>query len=493
MFYLTYMLNELRRRSGRTLLTALGLAVGVGLVVTVNALSTGLDRAQDEVLKPLTGVGTDMSVTRPIVFDENAQDGPFGGFSNEERKQLQEENGGARIGLTDLGEPGDTFTRDDFVSAAQLSFPAAEVAQIEKLAGVAAATGALTLNAIHVEGIVPEESAQPQGTVHTAGAAGSGWAARPRTSTSPPSPSRVSTPPPPRSGSLTASKITAGRFLGTGAAREAVLNAAYASRNSLEVGDTFKLAGKTYTVVGLAQTPLGGQASDVYVPLAQLQALSGREDRVNTVLVRAESTTDVAGVSAKISAGLDGAEVTTAQDLADRVSGSLVDAKNVAGKLGTALAVVGLLAAFLIASLLTLASVNKRVRELGTLKALGWSQRLVVRQVTGEALLQGILGGALGVVVGVLGVLAIDAVAPTLQATVASAAENGPQFRGPGAFGQGAVTESASTDVALNASISITLVLLAVVLALVGGLVAGAVGGLRAARLRPADALRHID
>src|SRR5688572_13086212 len=66
LFYLTYMMSELRRRKGRTLLTALGLAVGVGLVVTVTALSKGLDRAQDEVLKPLTGVGTDMSVSRPL-------------------------------------------------------------------------------------------------------------------------------------------------------------------------------------------------------------------------------------------------------------------------------------------------------------------------------------------------------------------------------------------------------------------------------------------
>src|SRR5207253_249485 len=82
---------------------------------------------------------------------------------------------------------------------------------------------------------------------------------------------------------------------------------------------------------------------------------------------------------------------------------TLVDAKNVASKLGTALAVVGLLSAFLIASLLTLASVTKRVRELGTLKALGWSQRLVVRQVTGESLLQGLLGGALGVLLGIGG------------------------------------------------------------------------------------------
>jgi putative ABC transport system permease protein len=65
-FYLKYMFSELRRRKGRTLLTALGLAVGVGLVVTVSAPSTGLEKAQANVLRPLTGIGTDMSVTRPI-------------------------------------------------------------------------------------------------------------------------------------------------------------------------------------------------------------------------------------------------------------------------------------------------------------------------------------------------------------------------------------------------------------------------------------------
>ena len=53
MLYLTYILAELRRRKGRTLLTALGLAVGVGLVATVTALSNGLDDAQSQVLRPL--------------------------------------------------------------------------------------------------------------------------------------------------------------------------------------------------------------------------------------------------------------------------------------------------------------------------------------------------------------------------------------------------------------------------------------------------------
>ena len=249
------------------------------------------------------------------------------------------------------------------------------------------------------------------------------------------------------------------------------------------------MAGKTFTVVGIAKTPLGGQSSDVYVKLSQLQALSDRVGRVNTVYVRAASADDVAAVASGIEETLDGASVTTAADLADQVSGTLVDAKNLAGSLGKALMIVGLLSAFLIASLLTLSSVTKRVRELGTLKALGWSQRLVVRQVTGESLIQGLLGGAVGIVLGIAGALAISAFGPTLEATVSAAAQQGPRF---GPFGQGAVEPSA-TDVALDAPVSPSIVVMAVGLALLGGLVAGAVGSLRASRLRPADALRHID
>src|SRR5205807_802958 len=166
------------------------------------------------------------------------------------------------------------------------------------------------------------------------------------------------------------------------------------------------IGGKKFTVVGLADTPLGGQASDVYVKLAQLQQMSGRVGRVNTVYVRATSADKVSQVAGAIKTSFSSSSVTTAKELASRVSGSLVDAKNLTSKLGTALEIVGLLAAVLIASLLTLSSVAKRIRELGTLKAVGWSQRLVVRQVTGEALLQGLIRGALGVLVAIGGLRA---------------------------------------------------------------------------------------
>ncbi len=486
MFYVTYLLAELRRRSGRTTLTALGLGLGVALVVAVTSLSSGLDKAQAEVLEPLTGIGTDMSVTRPIDFSPPSGGG-FPQLSDKERQQLEQENGGARLGLTDLGEPGDRFSRDTFASAAQLSFPASKVDEIGELDGVAAAAGGLTLNSIHIEGVVPDLEQGSGGFVRPAPGAGGGQPDSIDASSL--SVSGVD----PRSeqiGAITPGQVTEGRYFGSSDAREAILNESYAGRENLGLGDSITLGGKKFIVVGLVETPLGGQSSDVYVKLGQLQTLADRAGRVNTVYVRATSSDDVAAVATEIESTLDGASVTTAEDLAERVSGTLIDAKNVAGKLGSALAIVALLSAFLIATLLTLSSVTKRVRELGTLKALGWSQRLVVRQVTGEALAQGLLGGAIGVVLGIAGAALIEALAPSLEATVNAAESAGPRFAGP--FGQGSVA-SETTDVALSAPVSLGLVLAAVGLALLGGLIAGAAGGLRAARLRPAEALRHVD
>jgi putative ABC transport system permease protein len=141
----------------------------------------------------------------------------------------------------------------------------------------------------------------------------------------------------------------------------------------------------------------------------------------------------------------------------------------------------------LFAALLTLSSVGKRVRELGTLKALGWSQRLVVRQVVGESFAQGVLGAALGVALGIGLAAAVGALAPTLHANSHVGGSGG--FFGLGQIGARTVSDS----VALTAPVTAGVVALGFLLALAGGLIAGSAGALRAARLRPADALRQVD
>jgi putative ABC transport system permease protein len=484
MFYLSYAVSELRRRKGRTLLTALGLGVGVGLVVTVSALSAGLDKAQETVLKPLTGVGTDMSVTRPLKLSGN---GPAG-LSQSERDRLETENGPRRFDLGKQAEPGEKFTRTDFMSAAQLSFPASQVAKIAKLDGVEDAAGSLTLNAVTIKGTVPEGGFQGPQVQRGAPPANGGQ----QTQRAPFDIDSMSV-----TGVDESKPALAAVRLHAGDAREAVVNESYAKRHGISKGETITLDGKTFTVIGLTRSPLGGQASDVYIKLAQLQKMSDREGRVNTVQVRAASIDDVAAVEKAIRGAMSGASVTTAADLAKRVGGSLADAKSLSSKLGTALTIVALVAAFLIASLLTLASVTKRIRELGTLKALGWPGRHVVRQVTGESVLQGVLGGVLGALIGIGGAALVTALAPTLEATVAGPSGGAGPRPGPGGgaifgLGQAAIT-SGTEKISLDAPVDLGLVALAIGLALLGGLIAGSVGGLRASRLRPADALRHID
>src|SRR5580700_9303650 len=66
MFAVGYAWNELRRRWSRTVVTAIGLAAGVGLVMGIVGVSDGLTQAQNKVLSPLSTVGTDIIVTRTV-------------------------------------------------------------------------------------------------------------------------------------------------------------------------------------------------------------------------------------------------------------------------------------------------------------------------------------------------------------------------------------------------------------------------------------------
>jgi len=252
MFFLSYISAEVRRRAGRTALTALGLAVGVALVVVVNAFSSGVDDAQEEVLRPLTGVGTDMTVTRPLRVRRNANgDQQFGALSRSEQEQLREENGGGSLRLEDLGDPGERFSRDQFLSTSQLSFPASRADAVAGLEGVKAVSAGLTLSLVRLEGEVPEAGGDQLGP---AGAPAPGAAPR-----SVELDSRTVSgvdPAQPDLGLLTRSRITEGRwFSADGSRREAILTAAYAKRQGLDVGERFRIAGRRFTVVGSRARP----------------------------------------------------------------------------------------------------------------------------------------------------------------------------------------------------------------------------------------------
>jgi ABC-type lipoprotein release transport system permease subunit len=209
---------------------------------------------------------------------------------------------------------------------------------------------------------------------------------------------------------------------------------------------------------------------------------------VNTIYVSVASAADISAVSGEISRALPSATVTTSSNLASEATGSLSSASTLANSLGKWLAVAVLATAFGLASILTMSAVSRRVREFGTLKAMGWRSRRIIRQIMGEALVIGIAGGAAGVAIGYGAAALVDALAPPLTATTASAA-GGPGGR----FARPAASAAHTVSVHLTAPVTLSAVALAVVLAIAGGLIAGSLGGWRAVRLRPAAALARVE
>ena len=292
----------------------------------------------------------------------------------------------------------------------------------------------------------------------------------------------------PTQGLITTAQVTKGRYLDPKGGREALISTTYAVKHSLKVGSKLDLNGKSFVVVGLVAPPLGGQSADVYLPLKQLQTLANEKNLANVVLVRAVSSSPVGAVQKAIETALPNAQVASSKQVADTISGSLVDASNLSHDLGFAISAAAALAAFLLAALLALSSVGKRVRELGTLKALGWTQWKVVRQVAGESLATGVLGGVLGIALGLLGVLLINVFGPNLTAHSTTGASA--DLLGDLAS---ATERTATSTVSLTAPVAVTVLAIGFALALLGGLIAGTAGALRAARLRPADALRQVE
>jgi ABC-type antimicrobial peptide transport system permease subunit len=146
-----------------------------------------------------------------------------------------------------------------------------------------------------------------------------------------------------------------------------------------------------------------------------------------------------------------------------------------------------------VASLLTMAAVSRRVREFGTLKALGWRSRRIVAQVMGESVALGIIGGAVGVGLGFAGAALITKIAPNLSATVPTASGEHLQTAGPGGTQSINPTTNHTLLVPLHASVTPGVIAAAVLLAVAGGLLAGVFGSWRIGQLRPARALARVE
>ncbi|MFB7405667.1 ABC transporter permease [Streptomyces sp. NPDC056202] len=502
--FFTYLRRELRRRRKAALVVASGLALGIALVIVVNSVSSGMNQAQSKVLESLYGLGTDLTVTK-------AQERPADG-AQPQRPRFEFQG----------RDEGEEQSSDRLMVQGFQTLADSTVATVAGQPGVDRAVGGLSLVNLKINGEFARGRIQrgqtQQGQPGQPGAETGGGDGNGDGSGGGSGPGDTVTGggaafdvdsftlygtdvTAPDLGPLTTSTVSQGRTFKTTEtdAEVAVVDSAYAQQKDLAVGDELTVKNVAFEIIGIATADRGQSAAQVYLPLKQAQTLSSSAAKITTIYVKATDSTRIDAVKAAIQKNVTGTTVTTSADLAQTVSGSLDTAADLASNVGRWLSYAVLLAAVLVAGLLTSSAVTRRVREFGTLKALGWKSGRVTRQVVGEALVNGFIGGALGIAIGLAGAYAVTAVSPTLTAELGS---TGGMFGGGGggrgggmAFGGGPAGTAAgnTVDIALTAPVSVTTVGLAVLLALGGGLVAGAFGAWRASRLRPADALRRVE
>ena len=390
--YWTYLRRELSGRTKQTAIVAIGLAIAIALVIIVNSLSAGVRDAQSEALASVYGVGTDLTVTG--AQSEPSQSGEGGG-------------GGPGGGQFDFGTDGGQTSSDGTTTLSQSrlttdfrrgTLAASTVDEVTAVDGVAAATGALSLTNMTFSGELPQapsgssdsstdgsttQGQVPQGAQSgqsgqsgeggQGGGFGGGSFGVDSFTVLGVDPSAITVGP------LSAVMVESGRALASSdaGANVAVLDATYASSSDLSVGSTIDVGGTSFEVVGIAASASADAdtAANVYIPLDVAQTLSGAGDVVSTVYVQATSSDGIASVQSALQSALPDATVSSQSDLAATVSGSLASAGSLITSLGTWLSIIVLAVAVALAVLFTISGISRRTRELGTLKAIGWSVR----------------------------------------------------------------------------------------------------------------------
>ena len=351
MLFFTYLRLELRHRLRQAVFIAAGLAVGIALVITVSAVAAGTSDAQAGVLHGLYGIGTDMTVTRPYATGDA---GP-----------------GHQV------NPGEHL---DYLDTNQGLFGAPAAAAIAGLPSVRAAVGVLAMQWTYTPpgGHVPVTPSNPYGLPLSIPVDGVDPASQ-------------------QLGPLSEARVISGRGLNASDASSdvALVDSGYAAAHHLHAGlghhaGPPRLPGRRdrqpacRNRTGPAH-PDPRRAGPVRLPRRDHNGGRGRRE------CRRPRHRDRQGQGA-IAVGRRDHPAT----LASEISGSLGETAHLARDLGRWLAVAVLAAAFVLAALLTVAAVSRRVREFGTLKALGWPAGRITAQVLGESVTVGIAGALAG-------------------------------------------------------------------------------------------------
>jgi putative ABC transport system permease protein len=215
-------------------------------------------------------------------------------------------------------------------------------------------------------------------------------------------------------------EVTAGSDLAPVDTMGIVLSESAARGLGLAPGDSVRIVGgldpqlataateRTLRVRGLVRWLYdyrGQRSAGVVLPLMQ-RLTRGGEDRASLVMVRARSDAEVPAVAARLAARHPRLEVNSVAQLVQQVRERLVYFRQLSYILGA----VSLIVTVLLVTTLLAITVNERLGEIATLRAIGVSRRSVIEQVMAEGAALTALGAVLGSVLGILTARYLDAI-----------------------------------------------------------------------------------
>ena len=220
-----------------------------------------------------------------------------------------------------------------------------------------------------------------------------------------------------------------------------------------QIGDTFRLYESIYRIVGIYETGQPFEDGAAVVLLEDAQAISGKPNQVNALLLKVRDGSDIERLRQRIEQRFSGLTATTSADFSAEQ-----DMLQYVYVFTWAVSLIAVLIGGVGVMNTMLMSVFERTREFGVLRAVGWRPRQVLVMVLGESLVLSVLGGVLGTLLGVAAVRAVKSI-PTVGDIL------------PGSFPPGLLAQGIGVALGL-------------------GLVGGALPAWSASKRLPAEAMR---
>lgn len=205
-------------------------------------------------------------------------------------------------------------------------------------------------------------------------------------------------------------RIVRGRALRQ--AGEVVVDSRLASAAGLAVGDRIELLGSRFDLVGISKEGIGAR---IFLLMSELQSMLHQEERVSLFFVKCRSPSVVKATVAAIEADLKGVRCQLLEGFADDMARSMSGLQEFISAITASVLVVSLL----VVALAMYMTILEKTREIGILKSLGASRRLIMGNIVLESVLLTVGGVVAGYLLTLAAVAALRAWYPLLTVEIA--------------------------------------------------------------------------